>query len=628
MIKRIYVTLFLSISIIITTHAADVTGSIVNLGNTHDQAGSSDKGGDANTRAIGFYKNRIYIGRSKDGVTPDVVFYDVDTGTFDVIRKRDGTRFDNLQEKILRFQVSDNNLLICAEDGHPNNKGGFMTDDVASGWILVDLPGDQAHNLNQYRFQGYYFSTVNAGFSPISSGVPFIRFDSEFSPYVRGADISGEFAAERCFSRNFFELWGHLFADGYVSLSTGAVINANSLVHYAGIVTNGWEVVYDRSKDLHTTLDSNFGMILNQGFSHGERAIIRSLNNVIRASKGTRAGASGEYPIPVGQARISAKASDILYKYGHSYIAEVDSGIATIKTSSDLLNWSTLATFSTGITNLVIDIAGDNIYFSGNQNLYTISGSAFGGLPKANNIAPIALNDNYFFAVGDPSLVYRGTLGLLGNDSDGNGDVLYITEHTTPSNGTIELEKNGTFNYTPAAGFSGIASFTYRVSDGAQSSNTATVRITVGSGDNNGMTPYEQLSSSFNWGNTPHSKRNASDDANGNGISNLMEFAFNMSPTASGKTVTLTPGTGTSGLPATSVITPATPTLRTEYLRRKNSRLNYKLRFSDDLATWVDAVASPTVTSINSDWERVVMQDTAGSGRKKRFSRVEVSEAP
>ena len=155
--------------------------------------------------------------------------------------------------------------------------------------------------------------------------------------------------------------------------------------------------------------------------------------------------------------------------------------------------------------------------------------------------------------------------------------------------------------------------------DGSTNVTFANVRLYEPSG-------YTELSATHDWGSTPVADRAPTADANGNGIENLLEFAFNMSPTAPGGPTTLTPGTGTSGLPAVSVITPATPTLRIEYLRRKNSGLSYEVKFSDDLVTWEDAVATPTPTSINTSWERMVMPDTAGSGRKKRFAKVEVTE--
>ena len=139
---------------------------------------------------------------------------------------------------------------------------------------------------------------------------------------------------------------------------------------------------------------------------------------------------------------------------------------------------------------------------------------------------------------------------------------------------------------------------------------------------------YVALSAAFDWGSTPLADRSPAADANSNGIENLLEFAFNLSPTAPGGPKTLTPGTGTSGMPAVSVVTPETPMLQIEYLRRKTSGLTYTVKFSDDLVTWDDAVATPTVTAIDADWDRCVMPDTAGADRPKRFAKVVVFAAP
>ncbi|MDQ3820672.1 MAG: cadherin-like domain-containing protein, partial [Acidobacteriota bacterium] len=48
-----------------------------------------------------------------------------------------------------------------------------------------------------------------------------------------------------------------------------------------------------------------------------------------------------------------------------------------------------------------------------------------------------------------------------------------------PANGTLTLNQNGSFTYTPNRNFSGTDSFTYRASDGQLDSNVATVTITV-----------------------------------------------------------------------------------------------------------------------------------------------------
>ena len=48
-----------------------------------------------------------------------------------------------------------------------------------------------------------------------------------------------------------------------------------------------------------------------------------------------------------------------------------------------------------------------------------------------------------------------------------------------PAHGTVVLNSNGSFTYTPAANFNGADSFTYRASDGTAQSSIATVALTV-----------------------------------------------------------------------------------------------------------------------------------------------------
>ncbi|MGH3755990.1 MAG: cadherin-like domain-containing protein [Pseudonocardiaceae bacterium] len=67
--------------------------------------------------------------------------------------------------------------------------------------------------------------------------------------------------------------------------------------------------------------------------------------------------------------------------------------------------------------------------------------------------------------------------GVLGNDT---GGPLTATLGTGPANGTLTLNPNGSFTYTPREGFTGADTFTYTARDGALASASATVTITVG----------------------------------------------------------------------------------------------------------------------------------------------------
>jgi VCBS repeat-containing protein len=75
--------------------------------------------------------------------------------------------------------------------------------------------------------------------------------------------------------------------------------------------------------------------------------------------------------------------------------------------------------------------------------------------------------------------VPSGPGGVLANDTDPEGQVLTAILVTGPSHGTLTLNADGTFTYTPAPNFNGTDTFTYMANDGSLDSNVATVTITV-----------------------------------------------------------------------------------------------------------------------------------------------------
>jgi VCBS repeat-containing protein len=93
------------------------------------------------------------------------------------------------------------------------------------------------------------------------------------------------------------------------------------------------------------------------------------------------------------------------------------------------------------------------------------------------NRAPVATNDNYITAEDTPLSI--PSLGILANDTDADGDSLTAALVTDVTNGTLTLNANGSFNYTPDANFNGADTFTYVTNDGALNSTPATVTITV-----------------------------------------------------------------------------------------------------------------------------------------------------
>jgi len=70
--------------------------------------------------------------------------------------------------------------------------------------------------------------------------------------------------------------------------------------------------------------------------------------------------------------------------------------------------------------------------------------------------------------------------GVLGNDLSTESEPLTAALVTGPANASsFALNPDGSFTYTPAAGFSGADTFTYEANDSEGSLNTSTVTITV-----------------------------------------------------------------------------------------------------------------------------------------------------
>lgn len=92
------------------------------------------------------------------------------------------------------------------------------------------------------------------------------------------------------------------------------------------------------------------------------------------------------------------------------------------------------------------------------------------------NPGPVARTD--VFGVAEDTALTRA---LLTNDSDPDGDALHVetTPVSGPSHGTLTIQANGTFTYTPALDFNGSDSFSYRLVDADGATAVAVVQLTV-----------------------------------------------------------------------------------------------------------------------------------------------------
>ena len=94
------------------------------------------------------------------------------------------------------------------------------------------------------------------------------------------------------------------------------------------------------------------------------------------------------------------------------------------------------------------------------------------------NDAPSASVDTYD-AFEDVPLEVDAETGLLANDSDVENDELVASLLVPPANGSVEVNPDGSFTYTPVQDFQGIDQFSYRLFDGTAYSSPALVTIVV-----------------------------------------------------------------------------------------------------------------------------------------------------
>src|SRR5207247_7056496 len=82
---------------------------------------------------------------------------------------------------------------------------------------------------------------------------------------------------------------------------------------------------------------------------------------------------------------------------------------------------------------------------------------------SAVNDAPVAVSDSY--GTNEDTTLTVAAPGVLGNDSDVDSATITAVLVAGPSNGTLTLNANGSFSYTPAGNYNGADSFNFKTND-------------------------------------------------------------------------------------------------------------------------------------------------------------------
>lgn len=154
-----------------------------------------------------------------------------------------------------------------------------------------------------------------------------------------------------------------------------------------------------------------------------------------------------------------------------------------------------ISNLSHGTHDLYVEYSGDN----------TFKASYSDPIHVIVDTVPIAQGVTYSVIAG--STLNVSAPGLLQQATDADQDRLTAKLNSTPQHGTVSIDDNGGFTYTPFADFHGSDSFSYVVNDGWRDSEPATVTLYLnnsltyeGNGNTGGTAPID--SNTYSQGST------------------------------------------------------------------------------------------------------------------------------
>ena len=210
--------------------------------------------------------------------------------------------------------------------------------------------------------------------------------------------------------------------------------------------------------------------------------------------------------------------------------ATADNGVVTINADGSL-SYTSNANFH-GLDTISYEIS------DGNEGISTANVSV---TVNAVNNDPLASDD--VITTDEDTQV---TIDVLANDSDIDGDALYVS-NVAAANGTVIINAEGALDYTPNANFNGNDTLSYEISDGQGGFSSASVNVIVNAVNDAPVAADDEVSTDVNTMVTIDALSNDNDlDSNTLTVTNAI--ALNGSVTInSDNTLEYTPNTDFNG---------------------------------------------------------------------------------
>lgn len=169
-----------------------------------------------------------------------------------------------------------------------------------------------------------------------------------------------------------------------------------------------------------------------------------------------------------------APASGVLVEGAWSNGASGGASCTTIGSGQCSVEKSNLKSNVPSVAFTVTNLSGTDMNYDSGGNEASSATIVFkdGG---GGDLLPNAVNDSFSTAMDTP---LNGN--VMGNDSPGDAPAIATADNSfSAQGGSVTMNDNGDFTYTPPAGFEGTDSFSYTIEDSDGDSDSATVTVTV-----------------------------------------------------------------------------------------------------------------------------------------------------
>ncbi len=287
--------------------------------------------------------------------------------------------------------------------------------------------------------------------------------------------------------------------------SNGTSVGTLTASDDSGTSFSGWEIIggnsdQDSDNELPFSINASTGEILVNDSDDLDRESISEFDLEVIVSDGDNESSSAVISISISDVNdvnpiITAGQSFTIAENQASasslgFLLATDGDITeTTFTDWEIINGNDLNIFSlSGSTGELFISSNVNLDFENNTS-HTLEISVQDGentsetetvlitVTNVNDNNPIAIGESY--TLNEDEDLTISSPGLLENDSDFDGDDLEAVLVTTVSNGTLNLNADGSFYYLPNPDFNGTDSFVYTANDGGNNSEETTVEITV-----------------------------------------------------------------------------------------------------------------------------------------------------